>query len=940
VLNIDAARWQIIRPILDRALELSPEERSTWLDTACAAEPALRAEIEQLLKADAETGLLDASPLTFLQVVTESPNLGTDVRFLPGAVLGERYRVVSLLGRGGMGEVYRADDLKLGQPVALKFLPSRMRERPELLDRLLKEARIARQVSHPNVCRVYDVGEADGRTFITMEYVDGEDLRSLMDRIGQLSARKALDIARQLSAGLQAAHDLGILHRDLKPANVMLDARGRVRITDFGLAMAISDVGAGDVHSGTPAYMAPEQLDGRDPTVRSDIFALGLVMYELFTGMRAFPRGSIDELRRAYEESRPARPAAVVPDLNPAIERTILTCLESDPTLRPASARAVTAALPGGDPIDVALEAGETPVPELVAASGPEGSLDPAWAFGTLAATLAMLVVVMLLADRASVIGWVKWPRSPAALEDNARELLKRVGHQAVALDHATFLVGFNDRYRRYVRATDQSPGRWNVLKQPGQWDVLFYYRQSSEVLVPFNPTGRVDAYDPAALAGDVGLLTDLRGRLIQLQITPEDAAPPSEHHPAPDWNVLFAEAGLDPGDFQPVEPTRNPPVTADARAAWAGVGSGWGNMPVRVEAAAYRGRPVFFEQVAPYDSYWNPAAPTQSVLNPPRFNTWMFRLIGIMALIALPVSALVLVARNWFTGRGDRTGAIRLAAIVFCVRLAMWVVGGHHVPSLFFEWLLFSIALGKSLADAAATWVLYLALESYARRLHPRFLVSWNRLLLRGRYRDPLVGRDILAGVALSTIVALFWLQLPIVIPHALGHAAPPPPMWFPLGGLPFLLFLNIGAPMSLLGGRYVLEALAAAALAGFGLTLTLIVVLLGLQLLLRRLWAALILFSVVWLIITPTGEPSGYSAINLACSLVFVVTTVWGLRFGLVGTLSMWVCVMTYANLPITANVAVPHFGTGLVGIGTVAALATYGAFTAARRPRTVTG
>jgi len=307
MLNIDAGRWQKILPILDRALELSPPERSSWLDTACAGEPALRADIEQLLAADAETGLLDASPLTFLQIGADQRDRMTDVRFLPGAVLSERYRIVSLLGRGGMGEVYRADDLKLGQPVALKFLPSRMRERPELLDRLLKEARIARQVSHPNVCRVYDVGDADGRTFITMEYVDGEDLRSLMDRIGQLSPRKALDISHQLSAGLQAAHDLGILHRDLKPANVMLDARGRVRITDFGLAMAMSEGGVRDVHSGTPAYMAPEQLDGRDPTVQSDIFALGLVMYELFTGARAFPRGSIDELRRAYEESRPTR---------------------------------------------------------------------------------------------------------------------------------------------------------------------------------------------------------------------------------------------------------------------------------------------------------------------------------------------------------------------------------------------------------------------------------------------------------------------------------------------------------------------------------------------------------------------------------------------------------------------------------------------------------
>jgi predicted Ser/Thr protein kinase len=937
MLNIDAARWRQIQPILDRALELSPHERSSWLDTACVGEPALRADIEQLLLADAETGLLDASPLTFLQLAADRRDRVMDVRFLPGVVLSGRYRIVSLLGRGGMGEVYRADDLKLGQPIALKFLPSRMREQPELLDRLLKEARIARQVSHPNVCRVYDVGDADGRTFITMEYVDGEDLRSLIDRIGQLSPRKALDIARQLSAGLQAAHDLGILHRDLKPANVMLDARGRVRITDFGLAMAMSDVGAGagDVHSGTPAYMAPEQLEGRDPTAQSDIFALGLVMYELFTGMRAFQRGSIDDLRRAYEESRPTKPTAVVPDLNAAIERTILACLESDPTLRPPTARAVATALPGGDPIDVALEAGETPLPELVAASGPEGSLEPAWAFGTLVATLAMLVVVMFLADRASVLGWLQWPHSAAALEDHAREILRRVGYEAPRIDHAAGFRAFNPAYRSHVRAADQSARRWDALKQPGQWDAFFYYRQAPTVLMPLNSDGHVYSNDPWAQTGDVQLSTDLRGRLILLLITPELAGPPGESHLPPDWHVLFAEADLDPAAFQSIEPTRNPPVSADARAAWTGVASGWGNVPVHVEAAAYRGRPVYFELIVPWDPYWDPAklraAPPYSAYNNPPF--WV---ISLLTFIAMPAVVVVLVARNWFNGRGDRQGAIRLAAIVFCVRLAIWVVGGHHVASLFTEWLQFSIAIGKSLADAAATWVLYLALESSARRLHPRFLVSWNRLL-RGRHRDPLVGRDILAGVALAMIITPFWLQLPILIPHWLGTAAPPPPMFFPLGGLPFLVFLNPPLPLALLGGRFALEALADSLLAGFGLTVTWIILLLGLHLLLRRLWAALIVFGALMLIVTPTTEMVSYSTITLLCSLIFVLTWFWGFRFGLVGTLAMWVSVLTLANFPITARVDLPHFGIGLVGVAAVAALATYGAFTASRRPVT---
>src|SRR5437870_4258627 len=154
-------------------------------------------------------------------------------RFLPGTVLGKRYRIVALAGRGGMGEVYRADDLKIGQPVALKFLSADLERDPERLERLLGEVRIARRVSHPNVCRVYDVVEFEGHHFITMEYVDGEDLAALLRRIGRLPQEKALDLARQIGSGLAAAHLQGIVHRDLKPANIMLDGRGQARVADF-----------------------------------------------------------------------------------------------------------------------------------------------------------------------------------------------------------------------------------------------------------------------------------------------------------------------------------------------------------------------------------------------------------------------------------------------------------------------------------------------------------------------------------------------------------------------------------------------------------------------------------------------------------------------------------------------------------------------------------
>src|SRR5580700_10846023 len=237
---------------------------------------------------------------------------GYEARYVPGTTLAERYRIVSPLGKGGMGEVYRAEDLKLGQTVALKFLPKSLARNEEALARFTREVRLARQVSHPNVCRVFDVGEADGQTFLTMEYVDGEDLASLMRRIGRLPADKALDIARQLCAGLAAAHEHGIVHRDLKPANIMLDGRGRVRITDFGLAAISLEPGSDDARAGTPAYMSPEQLSGGEITPQSDLYSTGLVLYEVFTGKRPFDAKTFDEMVRQRDKSTPTLPSQYV----------------------------------------------------------------------------------------------------------------------------------------------------------------------------------------------------------------------------------------------------------------------------------------------------------------------------------------------------------------------------------------------------------------------------------------------------------------------------------------------------------------------------------------------------------------------------------------------------------------------------------------------------
>src|SRR6266545_4339021 len=349
--------------------------------------------------------------------------------FTPGTVLAQRYRIIGLVGRGGMGEVYRADDLKLGQPVALKFLPEKLASEPAWIERFYAEVRHARGVSHPNVCRVYDVGEIEGRHFLSMEYVDGEDLASLLRRIGRLPPDKAVEIARELCAGLAAAHDKGVLHRDLKPGNVMIDGRGRARITDFGLAVRAEDDKGGAEVGGTPAYMAPEQLAGKGASVLSDLYALGLVLYELFTGHHAFEAATVAEWRRKHSQEQPTAPSTVTKELDPAVERAILRCLEKEPGQRPRSAAAVAAALPGADPLAAAIAAGETPSPEMVAAAGSDESMKPGTAWACLVSILAGLALAAYLSPRAYRHGHVPLEKPPDALIEKSREIARRLGY-------------------------------------------------------------------------------------------------------------------------------------------------------------------------------------------------------------------------------------------------------------------------------------------------------------------------------------------------------------------------------------------------------------------------------------------------------------------------------------------------------------------------------
>ncbi len=466
-------------------------------------------------------------------------------RFEPGTVLGGRYRIVGLIGKGGMGEVYRADDLTLGQPVALKFLPETLVGDSDWLVRFRAEVRAARQVSHPNVCRVYDIAEVDGFTFLSMEFVQGEDLAGLLRRIGRLSPDKAAEMARGLAAGLAAAHDKGVLHRDLKPGNVLIDEHGRVRLADFGLAGVEHE---SDGLSGTPAYMAPELFDRKPATVQSDIYALGLVLYEMFSGKQAFSGTTVGELARLHHEITPPPLTQLVPEIDPMADRIILRCLAKDPAQRPTSALQVAAALPGGDPLAAALAAGETPSPEMVAASGGVGVLAPRLAVACLAVALIGVSAVVALSPRTQAVQYLKYEKPSAVLADTARTILQGLGYHDPVQDQAWGYATTD--YLRYLETTDDSPRRYENLR-PGQPPaVTFWYRQAPVEMFSdsFLLGGRLQLrVPPITSPGMVAMMLDLKGRLHYLDAVPPRIRDTEETRSKFDWNVALRFAGFDP---------------------------------------------------------------------------------------------------------------------------------------------------------------------------------------------------------------------------------------------------------------------------------------------------------------------------------------------------------------------------------------------------------
>src|SRR5437867_926724 len=279
----------------------------------------------------------------------EPAGTATAVPFAPGQPFGDRYTIVEEVGAGGMGHVYKAIDRQLGKTVALKLVRPAAAGQGLARERFRRELALAQAVTHPNVCRVHDLGEVDGALYISMEFVEGQTLDDLIQSVGHLSAKQTVALARQICAGLQAIHERGIVHRDLKPGNIMVDRSGHPILMDFGLAYHQGTdrlTGAGSV-LGTLAYLSPEQARGRTTDHRSDLYGVGLILFEMLTGRH--PPGDESSVPLALREADDLCPAPsrLVSDVPAALDAIVLRCLEREPERRFPSAADLETALGG-----------------------------------------------------------------------------------------------------------------------------------------------------------------------------------------------------------------------------------------------------------------------------------------------------------------------------------------------------------------------------------------------------------------------------------------------------------------------------------------------------------------------------------------------------------------------------------------------------------------
>jgi hypothetical protein len=474
-------------------------------------------------------------------------------------------------------------------------------------------------------------------------------------------------------------------------------------------------------------------------------------------------------------------------DIDPAVQRVIERCLAREPADRPASAIAVSAALPGGDPLAAALAAGETPSPAMVAAAGRMDAVPLRIGLGVVAVVLVGLAVLIGLRGRGAFHRYVPAELSGPVLEYRARQAIARLGYPDAPVD-AFGAFAVNGDYLGWARQRDGAD-RWKELASGRTPGFGYWYRTSPEPLMPIEDGTRPRENDPPLRIDGMTLAyVDAKGFLSEFyRVPPQHAVPaagPAAAAPI-DWQVVFDVVGWPRDRFVEAAPAWTPPLATDTRVAWTGTVPALGATPLRLEAAAFAGRIVYVQTIGPWTRASRVASP------PPAGGQWYLRTFSAAIVAVLFVGSALLARRNVIAGRGDHRSAWRLALVVGVLDVLRWLFIGHHSGDYATTQGELLDVVAESLLDAGLVWLAYLGIEPWLRRHWPTSLISWSRLLGGGR-RDPLVGRDILIGVAFGIAIATYVVISRDVVAVVTGR--PPGPMFNGVASLTSLRWVAAG--------------------------------------------------------------------------------------------------------------------------------------------------